>query len=105
MINVHTQVEDEKYFHHKDVEKAVTRALKIASRWLARESLKRIGRKLSIKNTAGKRRVRINKVDKNTGGVWFGLQSLSLAYARNYEQTSSGVQSGDRFTVALSLRR
>lgn len=97
MINVHAQIEDEKYFHHKDVEKAVTKALKIASRWLARESVKRIGKKLSIRNSAGNRRVRINKVDKNTGGVWYGLQPLSLAYARNYKQTSSGVQSGDRF--------
>lgn len=97
MIDVYAQVEDEDLFHHKDVEKVVTQALKETSKWLARESVKRIGRKLRIKTQAAKRRVKVNKVNKNTGGVWYGLLPISLAYAREYKQTSTGVLSGDRF--------
>ncbi|NGZ18031.1 hypothetical protein G6Z94_11840 [Vibrio aestuarianus] len=97
MIEVYAQVEDEDLFHRKDVEKVVTQALKATSKWLARESVKRIGRKLRIKTQAGKRRVKINKVNKNTGGVWYGLLPISLAYAREYKQTPTGVLSGDRF--------
>ena len=97
MIDVYAQVDDENLYHHKDVEKAVTQALKATSKWLARESVKRLGRKLRIKTQAGKRRVKINKINKNTGGVWYGLLPISLAYAREYKQTPTGVLSGDRF--------
>ncbi|MCG9785397.1 hypothetical protein L1D52_24110 [Vibrio brasiliensis] len=97
MMEVYAKPSDEKYFHRRDYEKANTVALKVATKWLAKESVRRIGKKLRIRASALRRRVRVNRIEKNTGGVWYGLDPLSLAYARDYHQTPTGVQSGERF--------
>lgn len=97
MMDVYAIPTDEKYFHRQDYEKAATQALKVATRWLAKESVRRLGKKLRIRTAALRRRVRVNRIEKNTGGVWYGLEPLSLAYARDYHQTPTGVQSGERF--------
>ncbi len=97
MIDVYATPSDEKYFHRQDYEKAATVALKVASKWLAKVSIARLGKKLRIRASVMRRRVRVNKINKTTGGVWYGLESLNLAYARDYHQTPSGVQSGERF--------
>lgn len=97
MMDIYATPSDSKYLHRRDYEKAATKALKVASAWLAKESVRRLGKKLRIRASAIKRRVRVNRINNNTGGVWYGLEPLSLAYARNYQQTKTGVQSGERF--------
>lgn len=97
MKDVFVKVQDVEGFTHKDMHEAASLALRTTSRWLSRESLRRIGYKLKIRHSAGRRRVLMNKKDKNRGGVWIGLQPLSLAYIRSYQQKPKGVLSGDSF--------
>lgn len=95
--NVYVEVKDLDGFTHAEMHTAARKALKVASKWLTRESIKRIGYKLKIRHSAGRRRVLMNKKDKNKGGVWIGLQPLNLAYIRKYQQTPKGVLSGESF--------
>ena len=95
--NVYVEVKDAENFTHKEMHAAASAALRVASKWLTRESIKRIGYKLKIRHSAGRRRVLMNKKDKNKGGVWIGLQPLNLAYIRKYQQTPKGVLSGESF--------
>ncbi|CAH6982704.1 conserved hypothetical protein [Vibrio chagasii] len=95
--NVYLEVKDVENFKHKDMHEAASVALKVASKWLTRESIKRIGYKLKIRHSAGRRRVLMHKKDKDKGGVWIGLQPLNIAYIRNYQQTPKGVLSGEHF--------
>jgi len=97
MINVYAEVEDAKYFHHKDLEKALTRALKKTSTWLKAESVRVLGRELEIRAGAWRKRIKVNRIDKDTGGIWIGINDLNLAYVRDYHQTATGVVSGDNY--------
>ncbi|HCH1859593.1 TPA: hypothetical protein NKR10_004531 [Vibrio parahaemolyticus] len=97
MNNVHLTVEDEHWFDKEHVNKCASAALKVAQKWLTKESIKRLGQELKIRSSAGRRRVKSGKVKGNQTSVWFGLLPLNVAYIRDFNQVPKGVQSGDAF--------
>lgn len=99
MQNITLTVEDaDAYIDEENVSAAVAHALKASTKWLSAESVKRLGVKLRIRSSAGRRRVRKGKIKGSNGSVWFGLRPLNVAYIRDYTQTKTGVISGgERF--------
>lgn len=97
MINIYLEVEDGKTFTTEDVDEATLYAERFVKKWLAKESIKRLGIKLRIRSTAGRKRVKTSSARSKKNSVWFGLRPITVAYLRDYKQTKSGVQSGDKF--------
>ncbi len=97
MMNLHLTVEDERWFDKEHVNECASAALKVAQKWLIKESIKRLGKDLRIRSSAGRRRVKSGKVKGNQTSVWFGLLPLNVAYIRDFDQAPKGVQSGDAF--------
>ena len=97
MNEVHLTVEDENWFDKEHVNKCATAALKVARKWLSKESIKRLGQELKISSSAGRRRVKSGKIKGNQTSQWFGLLPLNVAYIRDFNQVPKGVQSGDAF--------
>lgn len=97
MNEIYLDVTDEKYFDVKNITRAIDKALKVTTKWLSQESIKRFGTKYRIRSTAGRRRVKINRIKNGKSGVWYGLRPISLAYVRDYSQEPDGVQSGEHF--------
>ncbi|MBD1559603.1 hypothetical protein HC752_21910 [Vibrio sp. S9_S30] len=98
MMQMTLDVSDAKYFDIVFVRKCADEALKHTKKWLMRESLRRLGYELRIRSTAGRRRVKASKVKGGKTSVWYGIQPINLAYARDYETVSGGVLSGgERF--------
>lgn len=97
MMDLHLTVEDERWLDKEHVNQCASAALKIAQKWLTKESIKRLGKDLRIRSSAGRRRVKSGKVKGNQTRVWFGLLPLNVAYIRDFDQVPKGVQSGDAF--------
>lgn len=97
MIYLNLNVEDERWLDKKFVYACANRALRVAQRWMSKESIRRLGQELRIRSSAGRRRVRTGKVTNNATTVWFGLRPLNLAYVRDFEQVPKGVLSGNSF--------
>lgn len=98
MMDIYLSVDDEKYFDTKHVHHCAKVALKKTQKWLTQESIKRFGKELRIRSTAGRRRVRKGKITGGKATVWYGIRPLNLAYARDYKAVDGGVMSGgERF--------
>lgn len=97
MNEVHLTVEDENWFDKEHVNKCATAALKVARKWLSKESIKRLGQELKISSSSARRRVKSGKIKGNQTSQWFGLLPLNVAYIRDFNQVPKGVQSGDAF--------
>ncbi|UJX32976.1 hypothetical protein [Vibrio parahaemolyticus] len=97
MNEVHLTVEDEHWFNKEHVNKCATAALKVARKWLSKESIKRLGQELKISSSSARRRVKSGKIKGNQTSQWFGLLPLNVAYIRDFNQVPKGVQSGDAF--------
>ncbi|MBM5180127.1 hypothetical protein J7937_21605 [Vibrio parahaemolyticus] len=105
MMQIYLDVDDEKYLDAVYVHQCSKAALKITQRWLTRESIRRYGKELRIRSTAGRRRVRKGKIKGSTATVWYGIRPLNLAYARNYTAVDGGVLSGgERFYKGAFLQ-
>ncbi|WP_017817517.1 hypothetical protein [Vibrio harveyi] len=104
MMNIYLDVEGEKYFDRTHVNTAVNEAVKVVTKWLTKESIKRLGTKLRIRSTAGRRRVRMSKTKAGKGSVWYGLRPINLAYVRAYSQEKTGVRSGESFYKSAFTR-
>ncbi|MEZ8316648.1 hypothetical protein AB6C44_23850 [Vibrio splendidus] len=97
MMDLHLTVEDERWLDKEHVNQCASAALKIAQKWFTKESIKRLGKDLRIRASAGRRRVKSGEVKGNQTSVWFGLLPLNVAYIRDFDQVPKGVQSGDAF--------
>lgn len=97
MMDLHLTVEDERWLDKEHVNQCASAALKVAQKWLTKESIKRLGKDLRIRSSVGRRRVKSGKVKGNQTSVWFGLLPLNVAYIRDFDQVPKGVQSGDAF--------
>ena len=97
MMDLHLTVEDERWFDKEHVNECASAALKVAQKWLTKESIKRLGKELRIRSSSARRRVKSGKIKDNQTSQWFGLLPLNVAYIRDFDQVPKGVQSGDAF--------
>lgn len=104
MQDIQLSVDDDKYFKGEHVHKAVRAAETVVKKWLAKESIRRLGQKLRMRSPAGRRRVKISSVSRKKNSVWYGLRPISLAFVRSYRQEKDGVRSGDDFYKGAFVR-
>lgn len=91
MMNIHLSVEDENYFDREHIDKCAKVALKVAQKWLSKESIKRIGEELNISRRSISRRVKAGKVKDGQTSMWYGLLPINIAFINDSEQVEGGV--------------
>lgn len=95
MIDIYLSVEDEKYSDREHIDKCAKVALKIAQKWLTKESIKRIGEELNIARRSISRRIKAGKVKDDHTTMWYGLLPINIAFIRDAEEVEGGVMANN----------
>tara|TARA_B100001059_G_scaffold236796_1_gene290498 strand:+ start:31514 stop:32056 length:543 start_codon:yes stop_codon:yes gene_type:complete len=91
MMDLHLTVEDERWLDKEYVNQCASAALKVAQKWLTKESIRRIGEELNISRRSISRRVKAGKVKDGKTSMWYGLLPINIAFINDSKQVDGGV--------------